>query len=247
MFFSAAILHWFGSPFLSARGEGEPTCGDEIVHPGDLIVDGNTTLLIENCTFTVTGIVKVRDNATLIVRNAELNVSINTAAGMVILENDGTLIMEEAGLNLNYDVKPSIYRLIICDVDIRDTATLDVRKSRISSKLGQIHFRISQHSRLILNASTSENAIDAYDDSEISTDESPIYSIDLRDNASCVVKNTDIRYFSGSGQYIASFYNSTIGGVEFVFGSSSKVLMEGRLQGFHRYWNTYSNLTVEGI
>ena len=73
MFFSAAILQWFGSPFLSARGEGEPTYGDEIVHPGDLIVDGNTTLLIENCAFTDTGIVKVWGNATLIVRNAELN------------------------------------------------------------------------------------------------------------------------------------------------------------------------------
>lgn len=248
MFFSAAILQWFGSPFLSARGEGEPTYGDEIVHPGDLIVDGNTTLLIENCAFTVTGIVKVRGNATLIVRNAELNVSINTAAGMVILENDGTLIMEEAGLNLNYDVDPSIHSIArICDVDIGDTATLDVRKSHISSKLGQIHFRIRQHGRLILNASTGENAIDAYDDSEISTDESPIYSIDLHDNASCVVKNTDMRYFSGSGQYIVSFYNSTIGTIQFVFGSSSKVLMEGRLQGFHRYWNIYSNLTVEGI
>jgi hypothetical protein len=246
IFFSATILQWFGSPFLSTRGEEEPTCGDEIVHPGDLIVNGNTTLLIENCTFTVTGIVKVRDNATLIVRKAELNVSANTAA--VIIENDGTLIMEEAGLNLNYDVKPSIQPFLrICDVDIGDTATLDVWKSRISSKLGQIQFRIRQHGRLILNSSTGENAVDAYDDSEISTDESPIYSINLHGNASCVVKNTDIQYFSGSGQYIVSFYNSTIGTIQFVFGSSSKVLMEGRLQGFHRYWNIYSNLTVEGI
>lgn len=248
MFFSAAILQWFGSPFLSARGEGEPTCGDEIVHPGDLIVDGNTTILIENCTFTVTGIVKVRDNATLIVRKAVLNVSANTAAGRVILENDGTLIMEEAGLNLNYDVKPFVHSIArVCDVDIGDAATLDVWKSRISSKLGQIQFRIRQHGRLILNSSTGENVVDASDDSEISTDESPIYSTDLHGNASCVVKNTNIRYFSGSDQYIASFYNSTIGTIQFVFGSSSKVIMEGRLQGFHRYWNIYSNLTVEGI
>ncbi len=233
---------------MSARGEGEPTCGDKIVHPGDLIVDGNTTLLIENCTFTVTGIVKVRDNATLIVRKAVLNVSANTVVGMVVLENDGTLIMEEAGLNLNYDVKPSIYSITrICDVDIGDTATLDMWKSHISSKLGQIQFRIKQHGRSILKSSTGENAIDAYDDSEISIDKSPIYSIDLHGNASCVVKNTDVQYFSGSDQYIASFYNSTIGGVEFVFGNSSKVIIEGRLQGFHRYWNIYSNLTVEGI
>ena len=226
----------------------EPACGDEIVHPDDLIVEGNTTLLIENCTFTVTGIVKVRDNATLIVRKAELNVSADTIAGMVILENNGTLIMEEAGLNLNYDVKPFVHSISrVCDVDIGDTATLDVGKSRIFSKLGQIQFMIGQQGRLILNSSTGENAIDANDDSEISIDESPIYSIELHGNASCAVKNTDIQYFSGSGQYIASFHNSTIGTIQFVFGSSSKVLMEGRIQGFHRYWNIYSNLTVEGI
>lgn len=236
---------------MSVEGEGQLTWKEVITYPGDLIVDSNEMLLIENCTFTVTGIVKVRGNAMLIIRNAELNVSIDTMAGMIILENDGTLIIEEGELNLNYDVNPSIHPIArICDVDVRDTATFDVRKSRISLKLEQIRFRIGQHGRLILNStstSTCENVIDANDDSEISIDESPIYSIELHDSASCVVKNTDIRYFSGSGQYIASFYNSTIGGVEFVFGSSSKVLMEGRLQGFHRYWNIYSNLTVEGI
>lgn len=236
---------------MSVEGEGQLTWKEVITYPGDLIVDSNEMLLIENCTFTVTGVVKVRGNAMLIIRNAELNVSMDTSAGMVILENDGTLIIEEGELNLNYDVDPSIHPIArICDVDVRDTATFDVRKSRISSTLGRIRFRIGQHGRLILNStstSTCENVIDANDDSEISINESTIYSFELHDNASCVVKKTDIRYFRGSGQYIASFYNSTIGGVEFVFGSSSKVLMEGRFQGFHRYWNIHSNLTVEGI
>ena len=239
----------FGSIITSAEGEGQLARKEVIIYPGDLIVDGNETLLIENCTFAVIGIVMVRGDAKLIVRNAELNVSTDTAAGMVILEKDGTLIIEEGELNLNYDVNPSIHSIArICDVDITDTATLDVKESRISSKLRQIRFKIGRHGRLILNStSICESSIEAFDDSEISIDESPIYSIKLHGNSSCVVQHTDVRYFSGSDRYVASFYNSKIEGIEFVFGSSSKVIMEGRLQGFHRYWNIHSNLTVEGI
>lgn len=246
---SITTLQLFGSLIMSIEGEGQLTWEDVIIHPGDLIVDGNETLLIENCTFIVTGIVAVRDNATLIVRDAELNVSTSTLAGMVILENDGTLIIGDGKLNFNYDLDPSIHSIArICDVDITDTATLDVKESRISSKLRQIRFRIGRHGRSILNStSISESNIEAFDDSEISIDESPIYSIKLHGNSSCVVQHADIRHFSGSDRFIASFCNSKIEGIEFVFGSSSKVIMKGRLQGFHRYWNIYSNLTVEGI
>lgn len=231
---------------MSARGKGEPTWGDEIVHPGDLIVDGNTTFLIENCTFTVTGIVKVGDNATLIVRNAELNVSTDTVAGMVILDRNGALTIVDGELNLNYFTEPSIAQ--ICDIDVRDTATLDVKNSSISSRRGSISFRINQHGRLTLNStSTRESNIKSFDDSDISIYGTPIHSINLHGNSSCVVQNTEVRYFSGSERYTATFYNSTIRRIEFVFGSSSKVFMDSRLQGSHRYWNIYANLTVEGI
>ena len=247
--FLAVFIQGFGVLIANVRGEEPSIWGKEIVHTSDLILDGNQTFLIENCTFTVKGVVTVRDNAILIVRDAELNVSTDTAAGMVIPSDNGTLIVEDGELNLNYDIDPHIHGLArICDIDITDKATLNVENSRIFSKLGRIWFRVKRYGRAILNSTgICEGGIEAFDDSDISMYETQISSIKLRGNSSCVVQNSDIRYFSGSDRYTASFSNSTIGDIEFVFGSSSKAIIESRLQGFHRYWNIYSNLTVEGI
>lgn len=222
---------------------------EEIVHAGDLIVDGNQTFLIESCTFTVKGIVTVQDDAKLIVRDAELNVSTDTIAGMIILNDNGTLIVEDGELNLNYDIAPHIHGISrICDIDITDMATLNVENSRIFSKLRPMWFRVRRYGRVILNStSICEGGIEAFDDSDISIYESIISGIMLHGNSSCVVQNMDIRYFSGSDRYDASFYNSTIGCIELVFGNSSKAVIESRFQGLHRYWNVYANLTVEGI
>jgi hypothetical protein len=46
-------------------------------HQGDLIIDGTQTFVIENCTYIETGNIYVRDWAKLIVRNAELQVSVD--------------------------------------------------------------------------------------------------------------------------------------------------------------------------
>lgn len=46
-----------------------------ITHEGDLVIDGNETFIIENCTYIQTGNVYVRDNARLIIKNAELQLN----------------------------------------------------------------------------------------------------------------------------------------------------------------------------
>jgi rhodanese-related sulfurtransferase len=69
----------------------------EIIHKGDLIIDGTQTYLIENCTFIQTGDVMVKDYAELSIKNATLilNGSFVNQYG-IIAENHGTLQMENA-------------------------------------------------------------------------------------------------------------------------------------------------------
>jgi hypothetical protein len=48
--FLAVLFPWFNFLFANAKGEGQLVWEEEIVHAGDLIVDGNQTFLIENYT-----------------------------------------------------------------------------------------------------------------------------------------------------------------------------------------------------
>jgi len=233
----------------NVRGGEQLVYEADVVHAGDFTIDGNQTYQIENCAFTVQGIVTIKDNASLIVRNAELNVSASTLSGMVILSGNGTLIVEDGVLNLNHDIAHHMSGPArICDIDITDTVTLKFENSRISSRLVPIWFRVERYGRVIMNSTgVCEGGIMAFDDSDISIYETPIRSIKLNGNSSCVVQNTVIQYFSGSERYTASFYNSTIRFIEFVFGSSSKVYIDSRLPGFHRFWNIHDNFTVDSV
>ena len=223
--------------------------GEEIVHPGELIVDGNQTFLVENCTFVVEGIVVVRDNATLVVRDAELNVSTLSLAGMVTVRDNGMLLVEDGDLNLNYDLGPHLHIYYkLCDIAVTDTATLKFENARLFSNLGRPLFNVTRYGRVILNSTdTCAGRIEALDDSAISIFESPVETIDLRGNSSCVVRNADVVYFKVSERCTASFYNSTIGNIHFYLGNYSKATIERRLQGFHRYWNIHTNFTVDGF
>ncbi len=227
----------------------QPVYGEDVVHAGDVIVDGNQTFLVQNCTFTVTGFVTVRDNATLIVKDAVLNVTIFTFAGMVTVSDNGKFIIEGGELNLNQDIDPHIPTPSrICDIDVKDTATMKAVDARIYSKLSGTSIKVGKHGRVTLNSTdTCSGRIEAFDDSDISIHESIMSSIKLHGNSSCTVQNMDIGFFSGSDRYTASFHNSTIRFIEFVFGSSSKVYIDSRLLGFHRYWNIHDNLTVDFV
>lgn len=246
---SGVLFHCSGFSSANARGVEQPVYGEGVVHAGNVIVDGNQTFLVQNCTFTVTGFVTVRDNATLIVKDAVLNVTIFTFTGMVTVSDNGKFIIEGGELNLNQDIDthiPTPSR--ICDIDVKDMATMKAVDARIYSKVSGTSIKVGKHGRVTLNSTdTCSGRIEAFDDSDISINESLMSSIKLHGNSSCTVQNTDIDFFSGSDRYAASFYNSTIRFIEFVFGSSSKAYIDSRLMGFHRYWNIHDNFTVDGV
>jgi rhodanese-related sulfurtransferase len=75
----------------------------EIVHRGDLIIDGTQTYVVENCTFIQTGNIYVGDDGKLIVRDAELRM--NQTYGWQFwfeLEDYSTLELKNAVLTSDY-------------------------------------------------------------------------------------------------------------------------------------------------
>ena len=75
----------------------------EVVHVGDLVVEGTRTLTIENCRFVQTGNIIVRETAALIIRNAELvlNQSYNREFSIVVEDYAG-LTVEKSTITSGY-------------------------------------------------------------------------------------------------------------------------------------------------
>ncbi|MBN2336606.1 hypothetical protein JXL21_13690 [Candidatus Bathyarchaeota archaeon] len=59
--------------------EWSPAYGTVVTHEGDLVLSGDETLVIENCTYILDGALVVRDNSRLIVRDAQLYVAEKTS------------------------------------------------------------------------------------------------------------------------------------------------------------------------
>jgi len=74
-----------------------------ITHVGDLIIDGNETFFIENCTYIQTGNIYVRDNATLILQNAELFLEQSDSYQYNLrVQNNARLFSTNANISSNY-------------------------------------------------------------------------------------------------------------------------------------------------
>jgi hypothetical protein len=71
---------------------------NQTTHTGDLIINGTQTYLIENCTYVQTGNIIVRDNAQLIIRNAELQLSQSWWGQFAIQVNMSALFKTENAL-----------------------------------------------------------------------------------------------------------------------------------------------------
>jgi len=69
----------------------------EIIHEGDLIIDGTQEYVIENCTYIQAGDIYVRDYSKLNVRNALLDIEQTYTQFNVIVDDHATLTMKNSG------------------------------------------------------------------------------------------------------------------------------------------------------
>jgi len=89
-------------------------------HKGDLIVDGNTTLLIENTIYNLIGNLIIRDNAAVIIKNCFFNQSSSYTVG-IFVEDMAKLVVINTTLFISQND--------ITKISISDSALLNITDS----------------------------------------------------------------------------------------------------------------------
>ena len=102
-----------------------------ISHIGDLIIDGDQTFTIENCTYIQTGNIYVKENGVLIIQNAELvmNMSKDWQYNIYIYDT-GRLIVNNSNVSTS----------ILFDINFFDRSSGDLTNSLIGGGWGRLGY-----------------------------------------------------------------------------------------------------------
>lgn len=221
-----------------------PRFPKQVVHDGDLILNGSETLVIENSTYMVNGSIRVSDNASLKLRNAELWIKKTTTS-------------------------PSNSSIPMADLLLTDSSRLEMFNSSIVVKYYPEIVLIDQSRAVIKDSNfASDRAIFiVWDEAHVNIKRSTVYGIDLSLKASCTVNDSKIDHFSlgwSSARVYplnpldipwqnvqARVYNSTIVILE-LRAVESSINVIGNIGGWHQIWSpsnfiqggSYSNITL---
>lgn len=123
-------------------------------HSGDLVIGSNETLTIQSCVYTQDGDIIVKDNASLVIKEATLIFDQATRQRSLTIMDDGTLEMEKA----------------------------TVKVSTMYGAIPELDFSIRNHARATIKETLISSPIHCYDSSQISVYNSTVQIIDHRTN-----------------------------------------------------------------
>lgn len=99
-------------------------------YEGNITVGENATFTIENCSYILNGSIKLRDQGTLIIRNATLNITQNHPGHHEIIIDNAKMTCEKANITSNHDLKLSSYKqseITIIDSEIKASLPSKIR------------------------------------------------------------------------------------------------------------------------
>jgi hypothetical protein len=156
------------------------------VHSGDLIVDGNESLIIENCNYEQYGNIVVRDNATLILRNSVMMVRQEKITLSINVSQEASLILENAELTVTYR-RSAVER--VPPIRLSDKAVLRVDKVKSRYALPQVI--ATNQSEITISDSTSNSwGIVCHDTSTVTAHNAHIGPIHSYDSANVSFQNS---------------------------------------------------------
>jgi len=154
---------WIGGTGLNYMGITS-ACNQTITHIGDLVIDGNQTFVIENCTFIQTGNIYVKDKATLIISHSKLSLNQSISWQYSIhADNDATIYVQNSTLTSSW-----VFRIIVAGDSYALFNCSNVRP--FSYIVGQANSRVS-----ILY--TKADVVQGYDCSVITIKESTLWGV----------------------------------------------------------------------
>ena len=101
-------------------------------HRGDLVIEANQTFTIEDRSYNQDGDIIVKDNAPLLIENAELTIDQRDRIRRIVLEDSTHLVIKDAQLNvITHPRAPHHFRLSV--ILLQDNAELVINKSTLVS------------------------------------------------------------------------------------------------------------------
>lgn len=214
-----------------------------VTHSGDLIVDANQVVSIEDCVYEQDGDVVVKDNATLLIRNAELRLNQGDHQHGILVRNEASLLTERASV---VAMGPR-YSLLYFEIYVMDNARWEMIETSITEP---VHYYNSSHvsvenspviDEIYFHDSSSASFIDCIG--------SPYYSgrISCSELSSISIHTSQI-----SGVYCSDFSTVLIedsvvtGGLSFVISDNTNATLRLR-SGEVEKWNMYENETIAGV
>lgn len=158
------------------------------IHAGDLIIEGNQTFTIENCTYYLAGNITVKNNATLVIRNAELIINQRQEAHSITIENRAHMVAE----NSQFTVMTRNWLFTASWIYVEDSANLLVNKS--SSVAIIIISR--QAGNVTIISSNWDDFVTIYDFSHIFVDDSSLLSLSSYDSTDILCENSIVIYYN---------------------------------------------------
>jgi hypothetical protein len=208
---------------------------NQTVHEGDLLLEGVEVLVIENCTYMLKGQLLARDNARLILRNAELFVQEKDSWGPTdLLQGLLNIAFNDSAAFESYN--SSIHPEYFCKIGFLGGSKAFIDSSRIDRTF-----------------------IYGDEESTIQVTNSNIESISVAGDANCMIFDSEVSSIACSSildlirwpelegdwrRCRVEVWNSTLKYIYFKI-MNCNAMVSTPLKGFHSFWNSYEYLTGE--
>ena len=228
------VTYWL-TPELAWK----PKFEKQIVREEDLILEGDDVLVVENCTYILNGEFLARDRARLIIRNAEL-------------------FVQEKRSWVPTDLLPATF----CAV-FNNSASLEMVNSSIHYPGRRLSIGFFQSSEATLDSSAlNRTFLRGHDHSKLKITNSEVGGLTVTNDSICEVLNSEITEIDCFSPYHHSLighfligvwdtcrvevWNSTVERVYFEFKNCTSATATSAFRGYHRFWNSYQNFSVDG-
>jgi hypothetical protein len=214
-----------------------PEYENQMVQQGDLLLEGEDVLLIENCTYVLNGQLLVKDNARLILRNAEL------------------FIQEKREWASGVNLIPAPVHM-----GFNNSAVFKAHNSSIIYPDSSASIGFLQNSEAVIDSSRLDS-VNIYGDEEstICVSDSTIGTINVAGGANFELYNSEVssiscysivdrmRWFRSESDWErcrVEVWNSTLDHLHLKAKNCDATIL-APLKGFHRSWNSYEHVACE--
>jgi hypothetical protein len=214
-----------------------PEYEDQTVQQGDLVLEGDDMLLIENRTYILDGLLLAKDNARVVLRNAEL------------------YIEEREGGWFWYDILPGFLYM-----GFNNSAVFEAHNSSIIYSDWSAGIGFFQNSEAVIDSSRLDK-VNIYGDEEstICISDSTIGTIRVAGGVNCEIFNSEVSSISSYSiidrlmmfrsesdweKCRVEVWNSTLDYLDLKVKNSDSTI-SAPLKGFHLFWNSYKHVACE--